>query len=41
MANRLGIRHLGYAISKRIRLNGEEVEVVSGPFSEAGGLQFT
>ena len=32
------VKHLGYAISKRIRLYGEEFEVVSDPFSEAGGI---
>jgi hypothetical protein len=32
------LKHLGYAISRRIRLYGEEFEVVSDPFSEAGGI---
>jgi hypothetical protein len=32
------VKHLGYAISKRIRLYGEEFEVVSDPFPEAGGI---
>jgi hypothetical protein len=35
------VKHLGYAISRRIRLYGEEVEVVSDSFPEAVGLQFT
>jgi hypothetical protein len=32
------VKHLGYEISKRIRLYGEEFEVVSDPFPEAGGI---
>ena len=32
------IKHLGYATSRRIRLYGEEFEVVSDPFPEAGGV---
>jgi hypothetical protein len=28
------LKHLGYAISRRIRLYGEEFEVVSDPFPE-------
>jgi hypothetical protein len=32
------VKHLGYAISRRIRLYGEEFEVVSDPFPEAGGI---
>jgi hypothetical protein len=32
------IKHLGYASSRRIRLYGEEFEVVSDPFPEAGGI---
>ena len=32
------LKHLGYAISRRIRLYGEEFEVVSDPFPEAGGI---
>jgi hypothetical protein len=32
------VKHLGYTISRRIRLYGEEFEVVSDPFSEAGGI---
>ena len=32
------VKHLGYAISRRIRLYGEEFDVVSDPFPEAGGI---
>jgi hypothetical protein len=32
------VRHLGYAASERIRLYGEEFEVVSDPFPEADGV---
>ena len=32
------VKHLGYAISGRIRLYGEEFEVVSDPFPEADGI---
>jgi hypothetical protein len=32
------VKHLGYATSKRIRLYGEEFEVVSDPFPEADGI---
>jgi hypothetical protein len=32
------VKHLGYATSGRIRLYGEEFEVVSDPFPEAGGI---
>jgi len=32
------VKHLGYAISGRVRLYGEEFEVVSDPFPEAGGI---
>jgi len=32
------VKHLGYAISRRIRLYGEEFEVISDPFPEAGGI---
>jgi hypothetical protein len=39
MANGLEIRNLGYAISKHIRFYGEEFEVVSDPFPEAGGFE--
>jgi hypothetical protein len=32
------VKHLGYSASMRIRLYGEEFEVVSDPFPEAGGI---
>lgn len=32
------VRHLGYAAARRIRLYGEEFEVVSDPFPEADGV---
>jgi hypothetical protein len=32
------VRHLGYAASRRVRLYGEEFEVVSDPFPEADGI---
>lgn len=32
------VKHLGYSISRRIRLYGEEFEVVSDPFPDAGGI---
>ena len=32
------VKHLGYARSRHIRLNGEEFEVVSDPFAEADGI---
>jgi hypothetical protein len=32
------VKHVGYAISRRIRLYGEEFEVVSDPFPEADGI---
>jgi hypothetical protein len=32
------LKHLGYAISRRIRLYREEFEVVSDRFPEAGGI---
>jgi hypothetical protein len=32
------VKRLGYAISRRIRLYGEEFEVVSDPFPEADGI---
>ena len=32
------VKHLGYAISRRIRLYGEEFEVISDPFPVAGGI---
>ncbi|MGA9528488.1 MAG: hypothetical protein WBS24_10260 [Terriglobales bacterium] len=32
------VKHLGYKISGRIRLYGEEYEVISDPFLEAEGV---
>jgi len=32
------VKHLGYAAFERIRLYGEEFEVVSDPFPEADGI---
>jgi hypothetical protein len=32
------IKHLGYGASSRVRLYGEEFEVLSDPFPEAGGI---
>jgi len=32
------VKHLGYAAARRIRLYGEEFEVVSDPFPEADGV---
>ena len=32
------VKHLGYSISKRVRLYGEDYEVVSDPFPEADGI---
>jgi hypothetical protein len=32
------VRHLGYVPSRMVRLYGEEFEVVSDPFPEAGGI---
>ena len=32
------VRHLGYAASGRVRLYGEEYQVVSDPFPEADGI---
>jgi len=32
------VKNLGYGVSQRIRLYGEEFEVVSDPFPEAGGI---
>jgi len=32
------VKHLGYAASGRVRLYGEEFEVVSDPFPEADGI---
>lgn len=33
-----GVKRLGYGASQKIRLYGEEFEVVSDPFPEAGGI---
>jgi hypothetical protein len=33
-----GVRRLGYGSSQNIRLYGEEFEVISDPFPEAGGI---
>jgi hypothetical protein len=32
------VKHLGYSTSKRVRLYGEDYEVVSDPFPEADGI---
>lgn len=32
------VKHLGYTVSKKVRLYGEEFEVVSDPFPEADGI---
>ena len=32
------VKHLGYAVAGKIRLYGEELEVVSDPFPEADGI---
>lgn len=32
------VKNLGYTVSKRVRLYGEELEVVSDPFPEADGI---
>jgi len=32
------VKHLGYAASERVRLYGEEYEVVSDPYPEADGI---
>jgi hypothetical protein len=32
------VKHLGYAVSDRIRLYGEEFEVLSDPFPEDDGI---
>jgi hypothetical protein len=32
------VKHLGYAASQRIRIYGEEFDVVSDPFPEANGI---
>jgi len=33
-----GVKRLGYGASQSIRLYGEEFEVISDPFPEAGGI---
>lgn len=32
------VKRLGYGVSQNIRLYGEEFEVISDPFPEAGGI---
>ena len=32
------VKHLGYAASQRIRIYGEEFDVLSDPFPEANGI---
>jgi len=32
------VKHLGYAASRRIRIYGEEFEVISDPFPHEGGV---
>jgi hypothetical protein len=32
------VKHLGYTVAGRVRLYGEEFEVVSDPFPEANGI---
>jgi hypothetical protein len=32
------VKHLGYAAARRVRLYGEDFEVVSDPFPEADGI---
>jgi hypothetical protein len=32
------VKRLGYGVNQRIRLYGEEFEVISDPFPEAGGI---
>ena len=32
------VKRLGYGVSQRIRLYGEDFEVISDPFPEAGGI---
>lgn len=32
------VKHLGYGISQRVRLYGEEFEVVSDPFPDGDGI---
>jgi len=36
-----GVKRLGYSAQHTIRLYGEEFEVVSDPFPEAGGIAVT
>jgi hypothetical protein len=36
-----GVKRLGYAARARIRLYGEEFEVVSDPFADADGIALT
>jgi len=33
-----GVKRLGYGVSQNIRLYGEEFEVISDPFPDAGGI---
>lgn len=32
------VKHLGFGVNQSIRLYGEEFEVISDPFPEAGGI---
>jgi hypothetical protein len=32
------VKHLGYSVSKRVRLYGEDFDVVSDPFPDADGI---
>ena len=32
------VKHLGFTVSRRVRLYGEEFEVLSDPFPEADGV---
>jgi hypothetical protein len=32
------VKHLGYSVSKRVRLYGEDFDVVSDPFPDANGI---
>ncbi len=36
-----GIKRLGYGAKQTVRLYGEEFEVISDPFPEAGGIAVT
>ena len=36
-----GVKRLGYGVSQVVRLYGEEFEVLSDPFPEAGGIAVT